>query len=289
MSVVVSEFESSQYWEQRYSSPSKRHGAFFDWYQVRFPGKLEQLVAKAVQEHAPELLTRSTASSPFTVVDVGCGNSQLLLEVAESAFGKTLEAAHNHVRYVGVDVSHAAVQLQQENHRAKQKRSSTTTDSQDSTSSKSVEFEFYQCSLIEPIAFGNAETVDKEPLQEGTAREPSTLGNAIPMASGSVAIVIDKATCDCIDCSGDPNHVAETLRNVHRFLSVSNGEHTKPDAAGQASSTGKGLFFCVTCRSPERRLESIPRDLFDVLAINSLENDPIAPSQLIVCRPVTKV
>ena len=233
----VSNFEDQEYWNKRYSSA--RSTEQFDWYLVNYA---------MIRSHLLNALTSTPAAAieaaHVGVLDLGCGNSKLLFDMASDPeisapiAARIVSAAQSsHARallYLGVDYSPIAVARQRELIKL--------------TLATKLE-EISQ--LVKVIDFAEADARKLKPLVD----------------DASVFCVVDKATLDCVDCSGHEDDAEQVVREVVRIL-VQNG-----------------LFVIVTCRPVARRLQTIAGvPGVTVEGVVSLENDPVSPSHVIIIR-----
>ncbi len=116
----VSNFEDVAFWNGRYSQPKAKAG--FDWYLVDFAMLRSHLVAAltSVPHTNDSSCSDAQASSGIAVVDIGCGNSCLLFDMAADAEVAAVARTFSHSpTFVGVDYSTAAVDCQREKQAAK--------------------------------------------------------------------------------------------------------------------------------------------------------------------------
>lgn len=92
----------------------------------------------------------------------------------------------------------------------------------------------------------------------------------IGASSGTVGLVMDKATLDAVDCSGNSDDSEAVVATCVNSL-----------VAG-------GYFISLTCRPPQRRFGTILKGIersgipCEQPRIVSLNNDPVAPSHVII-------
>lgn len=194
----VAGYDDRDYWNERYERVAD--GERQDWYLISF----EQLAPLM----AAQVVPRSTA--PTRVLEVGCGNSPLCRDLAASVewLSSQEEAARVGVRVTAVDYSDVLVQRLAADQR-KELADAGDADDQGDSGERVVPVEYL--------------AMDARRLEFGDA---------------TFDVVVEKATLDCLDCSGDGEDTAAVIREVARVL-----------APG-------GVFMVVTCRDVERRLVS---------------------------------
>ena len=224
MTARVSDFESQEYWEHRYSNPELSRGTYFDWYLISYsvirPFLLEALLS----------CKECCVGGCWKMMDVGCGNSSLLRDMYEDK--QSLDAAlcrPTRLALVGVDYSEVVVSQQR--------------------------------NLV------HLYDADAATVSYAVVNLLSSIGH--PCVCADVAVAVDKATLDCIDCTGKEEDVLAAIGFVHACL------------------VPAGVWLLVTCRATERRVGQLEKcGLFAVEGTHSLQNDPISPAHLIVARKI---
>jgi SAM-dependent methyltransferase len=190
---------------------------------------IRSCLCSSLQTHLLSADNRNSAG--VGLVDLGCGNSSLLSDMINDAEFRALAA-------------------------------SLCSPSRVSSSRVFVGID-YSPPAVDRQRDLLAGVVDAEVYVADARHMENVLGNS------SVACVIDKATLDCIDCSGQAEDGIAVVREVHRVLIPG------------------GLFVVVTCRPVPRRKETIASvEGFAVVSVVCLENDPIAPSHVMTMRKV---
>lgn len=236
--MAATDFESEAYWDERYSDPKKRRSDFFDWYLMSFSA-LEPHLGPLIREAICEC--RENVS--VAVVDVGCGNSPFVRDAAKWVHSSGLldewmaHAADNekHLKFVGSDFSRVVIDQQR----------SSPSDMQ-----------------IPPRTSIHFDVAD--------ARE--SLGSSVP--AGQVALVMDKATLDAVDCSGNTSDTDRVIETCFRYL------------------VEGGYFVSLTCRPVGRRMETIKHalDAHEIYASDPviLQLNPQSPSNVFILRKLRK-
>jgi SAM-dependent methyltransferase len=127
----------------------------------------------------------------------------------------------------------------------------------------------YSCPLFVGVDYSPAAIARQREALQGVERAELHVADVRDMRAvirdSSAACVVDKATLDCIDCTGQAEDAVDVVREVHRVL------------------VRGGAFVVVTCRPVPRRLETILAvEGLSVVSVVSLENDPVSPSHVIV-------
>jgi SAM-dependent methyltransferase len=228
-------FESESYWTERYKDPKQRRGERFDWYIVSFDG-LAHIVGPMLEEQLAEASTplSLTQAAPIALVDVGCGNSPFLTDAA--LFAKNLLSSRNQ----------------------KTEKKFVGTDFSPVAVDEQKQF------VLSTSAFDGIHVV----FVEADAR------SSICASPETVAVVMDKATLDAVDCSGNEVNAAAVVATCVRSL------------------VPGGHFVSLTCRPTARRIATISRGIelsgvaCEHVATESLRNDPVSPSHVIIFRRI---
>lgn len=229
------DFESEAYWNERYSSPTKRKAELFDWYCITF-ASLHGILSPLIDH------TLALPDVTVAIVDVGCGNSPFLFDAAEHFYKLKL---HAKPKLIGIDFS-AVVIEQLKTIWANERFASIKPE---------VDLDFIV----------------------GDARR-----NIVADGSEGVGIVLDKATLDAVDCSGEGEDSEAVVLTAFGALVVG------------------GYFVSLTCRPVARRLGTIRAAaskyessicsavVIEEVAVESLRNDPISPSHALIFQKKSK-
>ena len=245
-------YESAAYWDSRYSDPSTSHGEVFEWYNIEWEKNIAPHVSGFIVEGVSALEKSQDgkdATARTAVVDLGCGNSGLVFDMAACKnLSTSLQAATSTaVQFVGVDVS--SVVVKSHNELAASRGLASTCN-------------FHQVDLTRRVAFQSE--------GEGDGKKEDV--NMLPFKSGFASLVIDKATLDALDCTESDSDVLKATDNACEMLHLG------------------GFFAIITCRAVPARLRKLNKCKgFALVEVINLENDPLAPSHVIVLRKVDKV
>jgi SAM-dependent methyltransferase len=226
-------FESEEYWTERYNDPQQRRGQLFDWYIISF-AKMSHIIGPLLLQQFTESEDAQTAALRAAPV--------ALVDVGCGNSPFLLHAA----AYVK---SHCRSALVNEKMFIGTDFSEVAVLEQSASVSSNVDV------LGMRVAFAHAD-----------AR--ATIG----AEASSVAFVMDKATLDAVDCSGNEANATAVVATCIKSL-----------APG-------GHFVSLTCRPAARRTETIVRGIAvsgvqcDHISTVSLNNDPVSPSHLLIFK-----
>lgn len=230
-------FESEEYWTERYNDPQQRRGQLFDWYIISF-AKLADIIGPvllqqfAVDDHDENNTTNALLRSS-PVALIDVGCGNSPFLTDAAAYVK----AHCRSPLINEKVF--------------------------------IGTDFSEVAVLEQSQLLSRNTeVENMQVRFTHADARMTIG----AEESSVAVVMDKATLDAVDCSGNEENASAVVSTCVKSL------------------VPGGYFFSLTCRPAARRTETILRGITtsgvqcEHISTVSLNNDPVSPSHLLIFK-----